>query len=154
MPEKICGKCKRNLPLFEFYQRKSGERATKYYEKCKECMKLRGRQYYHLNRDQQLPLAIARRQRSYAIKRKFIDEIKSQPCADCGKRFASCAMDFDHRDGQEKLANIAHMGVRNWSLEKIKSEIKKCDIVCANCHRVRTYNRRHAEVAKVVTAGL
>lgn len=50
-------------------------------------------------------------------------------------------MDFDHKDKSLKLGNIAHMAVRNWSLEKIKQEINKCEVVCANCHRIRTYRR-------------
>ena len=60
-------------------------------------------------------------------------------------------MDFDHKNGKIKVGNIASMTTRNLSLSRIKNEIEKCDIVCANCHRIRTY-KRQAEVAKVVTA--
>src|SRR3972149_2776712 len=149
---KQCPKCKVLKPLIEFYKRKTGNRAGKYYEKCRECMKIRGRAYYHTNRTRQLPLAIARKHKAYEIKRSYISNLKNIPCSDCGNTFPSYVMDFDHREGQKKLANIAHMSVRNWSLTKIQSEIEKCDIVCANCHRIRTFKR--AEVAKVVTAGL
>lgn len=49
-------------------------------------------------------------------------------------------MDFDHREGEHKeyeLNRIDRMTTR-----AILSEIKKCDVVCSNCHRVRTYKRR------------
>ena len=49
-------------------------------------------------------------------------------------------MDFDHRDRKTKLTNINRMiNYRSYSKEKILEEIEKCDLVCANCHRIRTY---------------
>lgn len=116
-------------------------------------MKDRGRKYYNNNRDRQLLLAIKRRHKYYKLKRKLIDELKDVPCKDCRKKYPSYVMDFDHIDGNLKLGNVASMITRNLSLENIKNEIEKCDILCANCHRIRTYNRK-AAVAKVVTAGL
>ncbi len=50
-------------------------------------------------------------------------------------------MDFDHVHGK-KLFTIGSGIVR--ALKKVMNEIAKCDLVCANCHRVRTY-KRHAE---------
>ena len=78
--------------------------------------------------------------RTEAVKNQ-IQDIKSRTsCVDCGNRFHFAAMDFDHRDGVEKRFEIG----RRYSLGSMKSllkEISKCDIVCSNCHRVRTYNR-------------
>ncbi|OGM63491.1 hypothetical protein A3A52_05085 [Candidatus Woesebacteria bacterium RIFCSPLOWO2_01_FULL_39_14] len=136
---KICSKCKKKKVLFQFYKRKTGLRAGKYYEKCKSCMKVRGRKYYTENRDRQLPLANIRRRRYYREKRDFIINAKNRPCADCGNKLPSYVMDFDHRDGGDKIVDIARAVTANWSLNKIKAEIEKCDIVCANCHRMRTY---------------
>lgn len=137
---KKCSKCNIEKGLSDFYRRKTGPRSNTWYEKCKDCMKTRGRSYYHLNRDKQLPLAIERRHKAYLLKSNFIREIKSHPCMDCGKRYPYYVMDFDHRDRSAKIENIARMSVSNWSLEKIKAEIAKCDIVCANCHRIRTFS--------------
>ena len=50
------------------------------------------------------------------------------------------ALQFDHRDGEEKKHNICRMD--GHSIEKIKKEMKKCDVVCANCHAIRTEQRR------------
>ena len=102
-------------------------------------MKLRGRKYYQDNRERQLPLAIKRTHESRLLKRNFLDKLKDKPCADCGKKYPPYVMDFDHRERNDKISEIAHMAGRNWSFEKIKKEIEKCDLVCANCHRIRTY---------------
>ncbi len=69
-----------------------------------------------------------------------VDQIKNVPCADCGGRFASCAMDFDHIKGS-KSYTISQMVQRGYNMEIILKEVAKCEIVCANCHRVRTYIR-------------
>lgn len=61
---------------------------------------------------------------------------KDNPCLDFGKTFPSCAMQFDHVRG-EKLNDIAVLRTRG-SLQKLQEEIAKCDLVCANCHAIRT----------------
>lgn len=138
---KLCSKCKRNLELSCFYQRKKGLRAGQFYEKCKECMKVRGRKYYHDNRKRQLSLALIRRHRAYLEKRKFINKIKNKPCVDCGIKYPYYVMDLDHKTGKGKVKEVGYMTSRNWSLEKIKKEVEKCEVVCANCHRIRTFEK-------------
>lgn len=69
-------------------------------------------------------------------------ELKSNPCADCGGTFDSCCMDFDHREGTDKQYNIASMFAHHYSRELIEVELAKCELVCANCHRIRTRDRR------------
>lgn len=78
---------------------------------------------------------------SRATKRRLIDELKAQSsCADCGGRFPPVAMDFDHVRGVKKF-NIAKIGGSQMSTETLLEEIAKCELVCANCHRVRTQRR-------------
>lgn len=149
---KHCPKCNKDLLNTFFYLRKKGPRAGRLYEKCKECMKIRGRSYYHNNHDRQLRLALIRRSRSYREKRDFIIKTKDIPCADCGIRYPFYVMDFDHIDEESKTREVSYMFTRNWSLAKITAEAEKCEVVCANCHRIRTYNKRQAKVAKVVKA--
>jgi len=62
---------------------------------------------------------------------------KAAPCADCGRKFDPVCMDFDHRPGTKKLRK--HM--MHVPLGRLRTEIKKCDVVCACCHRLRTKNR-------------
>lgn len=65
-------------------------------------------------------------------------------CVDCGYNAHPAALDFDHRPGEQKGLSISKMYLRSW--ESILAEIAKCDLVCANCHRIRTEERRLEEV--------
>lgn len=71
-------------------------------------------------------------------KQALVQLAKDKPCLDCGGRFHPAAMEFDHCRG-EKLFILSKVG--GYSIEQILAEIKKCDAVCANCHRVRTWDR-------------
>jgi hypothetical protein len=65
-------------------------------------------------------------------------QAKDVPCADCGVRYPHYVMDFDHVEG-EKLANLASMKSTGVGKQKFMDEIAKCEVVCSNCHRVRTW---------------
>lgn len=72
---------------------------------------------------------------------ELIRSLKNFPCMDCGKRYPPCVMDFDHRDPRTKRIwshNSGMTALSTASTKRIKEEAAKCDIVCANCHRVRT----------------
>lgn len=74
----------------------------------------------------------------YRARKDWIDSIKLEyGCADCGYSQHAVALDFDHVRG-EKVAGVGAMV--SWSCEAILAEIAKCDVVCANCHRVRTHS--------------
>jgi len=68
-------------------------------------------------------------------RREKISAIKlASGCVDCGYNKHAVALDFDHRQEEEKLFNIGMEPNRRWS--DIEAEIAKCDVRCANCHRV------------------
>ena len=69
-------------------------------------------------------------------------KLKANPCSDCGKSYPTCCMDFDHRKDTEKRYNVGSMFAHHYSIELIQLELNKCDLVCANCHRIRTRDRR------------
>lgn len=79
-------------------------------------------------------------------KTQFIQETKSVPCADCGVQHPPYVMEFDHV-GDDKLYCVTSMASESWS--RLKAEIAKCEIVCANCHAVRTYERRNGPVSQM-----
>lgn len=68
----------------------------------------------------------------------MIDKAKSVPCTDCLGSFPVIVMQFDHVRG-DKDQNIADTIRRGWSLTRIRKEIDKCEVVCANCHAIRTW---------------
>ena len=62
------------------------------------------------------------------------------PCADCGEVFPSFVMHWDHLPGFEKRGDIGSM-IGRYTREVILDELKKCELVCANCHVLRTVRR-------------
>lgn len=79
----------------------------------------------------------------------IFSQIKNKPCLDCQGFFPPALMDFDHRDPEQKIVQVSDTG--SWSLKRLPelmAEIAKCDLICGNCHRVRTskmLNWQHAE---------
>lgn len=71
---------------------------------------------------------------------RFIQEYKSgKACADCHEVYPYWMLDFDHRSN--KQFNVSWFRNTTTKLETVMTEIAKCDIVCANCHRNRTFHR-------------
>ena len=78
---------------------------------------------------------------SPAFKKQFVQNYKLEMgCVDCGYVEHSAALDFDHRPGTVKVRDIKSGQHLGW--QALLDEIAKCDVVCANCHRIRTYERR------------
>lgn len=114
----------------------------KRYAENREQLNARQRAYYAENREARLAYIRDYSAKKQVEKREFIAELKSHPCHDCGGKFHACAMDFDHLEGESKIDSISTL-MRNMrvTLKRLKEEVAKCELVCANCHRVRTYNR-------------
>jgi hypothetical protein len=132
---KRCSSCKRVLPTSSFHRRSAGDGFQAY---CKECRKTIDQDYFTRTREVRHEQIAARKQRlaqwSWGVK-------SAQPCADCGLRFHPAAMHFDHLPGAVKVDNVSDL-VRTGRRRLAELEILKCDIVCANCHAIRTYIRR------------
>lgn len=71
----------------------------------------------------------------------WVDTLKTAPCTDCGLTYPPYVMDWDHLPEFEKVKPIGVMVNNRTTKEKILSEIAKCELVCANCHRERTAAR-------------
>lgn len=109
------------------YKNKEDQKAyaRKHYEENKEAYKARAKAHDKIKQQQ--------------IRDHIIAE-KSKPCMDCGVSYPSYVMDFDHVRGT-KSGNVSAFRSTSWSLERVKLEIAKCEIVCSNCHRERTHSR-------------
>lgn len=97
-----------------------------------ELQKQRQREWYQKNKKQIRDASTARRRELVS----FVKALKDKPCVDCGGSFPSICMDFDHVRG-EKRYEISRMTRITVSKELILEEIAKCELVCANCHRLR-----------------
>jgi len=69
---------------------------------------------------------------------EFVKRLKERPCADCGIQYPWYVMQFDHVGEKEFNLSDRKQGL---SEAKLLAEIAKCEIVCANCHAERTYQR-------------
>ena len=132
---KACGTCKRVLPIGQF-DPKFPARGV-YRSICKECRRAYGRAHYLRNR----PAYLARsrdqkREFRQANPERLLEYLATHPCIDCGET-DPVVLEFDHVDPALKLATVGEMLHRKaWT--EILSEIEKCVIRCANCHRRRT----------------
>lgn len=79
----------------------------------------------------------AYRSARYQENRRLVDDLKRAPCEDCGRTFEPCQVDFDHVG--EKTGHVSQLLAK--SLNELMAEVEQCDVVCANCHRIRTQSR-------------
>lgn len=97
---------------------------------CSECIAIRGRAKRHVTDIQT--------KEAQKVVRAYRRKAREGPCKDCGVQYPWYVMEFDHRDGRnDNTRNVT--GIR--SIKRLKIELEKCDLVCANCHRARTYFR-------------
>ena len=74
-------------------------------------------------------------------RRERLIEIKEgRPCVDCGVVYPHYVMDFDHVRGK-KVKNLSKLVNSTYTWRLVEIEIEKCDLVCSNCHRIRTWDR-------------
>jgi hypothetical protein len=131
---KICPRCKVCFPITEFRFQNISKNLR--YSYCRACRSLILKDHYRRNKDAYLKRNARFRLRNSEI----IREYKTKPCADCGVQYPYYVMDFDHRRGEIKVINLANAS--RMTRPKILEEISKCDVVCSNCHRERTYQRK------------
>jgi len=130
-----CGHCHEVKPVSAFSPRAKGG----WQGYCKPCHAAWKRDYYQRNREKYVDRALAQK----AKLRDVLRAAKDRPCQDCGRAYPPYVLDFDHREGEQKLFNVSSLNAHRWvSVRQLEAEIAKCDLVCANCHRERTYQRR------------
>jgi hypothetical protein len=137
--QQVCGRCERELPLAEFHKYQDG-----YQFWCKRCKREYAAEYYVRNRAKRVDHNRRQRQQAAAF---YLELKRGKPCADCGQVFHSAAMQWDHPPGVEKVADVAEL--YRGSRARVLKEIAKCELVCANCHAVRTHTRLKARVRTI-----
>jgi len=109
---------------------------TRYQSICKTCNARKCRAYYAANRAYHQKVVGKNKKRYIDRNRRFIyDYLLNNPCIECGEKHP-CKLDFDHREDKEEI--ISRMVGNACGLEKLTREIKKCDVLCAGCHRLKT----------------
>ena len=118
---------------------------------CKTCFNVLTKAHYKANKDKYVAS-----HRSYTKVHTnemniMVSELKEQsPCTDCGGYFHPQIMEYDHTS-DNKHASVARLVSGGYSKEAILKEIAKCELVCANCHRMRTIIRAAEKFKKTHT---
>lgn len=157
MEIKVCSKCKHPKPLEEFHRNGNGKRRSA----CGDCYNEIDRARYLAGQPPEVIAEIEKKRalraefsavpqedknRSYSEwqrlrRRERLALFKRNPCTDCGWVLPKEVMDYDHREPDIKVDNVGSLMFRA-SDRRLEAEIEKCDLVCANCHRVRESRRR------------
>ena len=132
---KECPKCKRKLEENDFnWKSKNIKRA--YY--CKVCSRAYVQNHYNKNQKYYSDKA---RKRDLSLKQKYreytLRYLQLHPCVDCGESNI-IVLEFDHINPKTKIDDISNMVKNGMSFSKIIEEIKKCEVRCSNCHKIRT----------------
>jgi hypothetical protein len=137
--EKVCLTCKQSKPLEEFPRRRASSDGL--HALCRSCNSARARAYYAANRERHVRVIMARKavQRRAALE-AVGEHLLSHPCADCGEADIR-VLDFDHREGVRKRAEVMKLAQDGYSVTVVMAEIAKCEVRCRNCHARVTYER-------------
>ena len=134
---RACTKCGEVKPLDAFPPVRRGE--AKLQTWCRDCFASYGVEYYRKNHEAQK----ARLLRNSAARRadnrvRAIEYLRAHPCVDCGETDI-VVLQFDHL--RDKKADVAALIISGATWAAIEREIAKCEIRCANCHRLETARR-------------
>ena len=127
------------MPLKERYQS----------EKWKEYQRTYHRSWHQRNREKRLARIYERKAAIY----EYVQNMKSQlSCVNCGERHPA-TLQFHHLNSEDKVFNISTAARRGTSLNRIKQEMQKCIVLCANCHFIRHYNMQNKNQVSPGIAG-
>jgi len=129
----ICNKCKIDKDISNFRKSKQTNSGYQYY--CIECDKAFQKVYYNANKEKVIKNSAKQRDISRVKMREFlISYLESHPCVHCGESDI-VVLEFDHLSN--KINNVSTF-MKNAAIKKLKAEIPKCQVLCANCHRRKT----------------
>jgi hypothetical protein len=128
-----CGRCELELPTSAFAR--YGETFQSY---CRSCQKEYDEAWYRANKRRRREKVRADR-RAHVV---WMDSLKEgKPCADCGQTYPAYVMEWDHLPGAAKTMVLSDARRAAHSKERILAELQNCELVCANCHRERTFGK-------------
>lgn len=138
---KICTDCKieKDIDDFPWKNKAKGWRLGR----CKPCYNAWFKKYfdnsYEKKKKHQERVKLVNKKQLLENRIRALEYLKQHPCVDCGEA-NPIVLDFDHKDPQDKAFNVCqalvYKSYTGWHM--IEQEIEKCDIRCANCHRIKT----------------
>ena len=120
------------------------EEIAKFEVRCACCHRIKTKKDLDFRKNEKTPTKKLENHRRSSKKRiDFINLFKNAPCTRCGIFFPPEAMDFDHKDPNNKKGDVSRL-----SINLISFEIAKCDLLCACCHRIKTSEDRLLGIIK------
>ena len=130
MAVKRCSRCNTEKAEDQFHRStRHGRQAW-----CRPCRKVFDAAYHQRNKERRLA---QKKVLHLKFKEWYISLKSGKPCTDCGGTFPPTAMQWDHLPGTDKVGDLGTLWRRH-NKQLILDEIAKCELVCANCHAVRT----------------
>lgn len=143
---KTCDTCKIPKADSEFNKNKAKKDGLN--SICKECSRKRSRQYYKEKGELHKKNVVKRNKKNRKVLQDYIlQHFKANPCKDCGNS-DSRVLEFDHLPQFKKTKDISRMLAASVSTTTLQKEIDKCEVVCANCHKIRTVERSKVNYRK------
>lgn len=147
---KICDTCKIQKLDSDFNKNKSKKDGLNTI--CRECSKECSRKYYKEKGEKHKKNVVERNKKYKTVLHDFIlNYLETHHCIDCGNPDKR-VLEFDHLPQFKKDRDISRMIACSLSLDRIKDEIDKCEVVCANCHKIRTVERSRVNYRKALVA--
>lgn len=137
MIKKFCTNCQTEKDISEFRPNKTKKDGYQHY--CGECDRNFQQQWYRKNKERLVNKAKISNKRNNANMHIFmLDFLQGKSCLRCGEDNI-LVLEFDHlKDKKFQLSSMA-----NRSKNQVIEEISKCQILCANCHKIKTHEQRN-----------
>lgn len=129
---KACRGCQQEKSNEDYYW--LGPKKNCFSTRCKQCDAKYKKASYQKHREKRIAQSANRKKLFLLEFRKF----KEKPCIDCSIQYHPAAMHWHHKPGLPKVNNVGTL-VNQGKREAALAEIAKCELLCANCHAVRTW---------------
>ena len=136
--------CANAVGVCRICRRPPARRGAGHQSYCRSCQKEYDAEWYQANKERRQAKV---RDDRYA-QAAWLDSLKDgNPCADCGRTYPPYVMEWHHLPGTIKRLVLADVRRAAHSRKRILAELAKCELVCANCHRERTFGSRNKRAA-------
>jgi hypothetical protein len=132
----VCNRCLSDKPVEAFNWRWKGLGIRQ--RTCRECQKQQKNNWYARNKETHIANMVQNRQAKMEEGRAYIwNYLSTHSCVECGES-DPIVLEFDHIRGRKRM-EVTRLVRSGYSIDMIQQEIDKCVVVCANCHKRRTY---------------
>lgn len=136
---KTCGTCKESKALDSFNRKQRS--SDGFQPTCRVCNQARARLYYKENREHHIRVCVARRKQGVAsLRAKYLEFLSNKVCEWCGEDDIR-VLEADHLDPATKRDDISGLIHTPVAWKTIEEELRKCRILCSNCHARRTHEQ-------------